>query len=56
MTNDYSIAIYDAASDGLVTVDARELDESTLRTLRDEAGAAGDLDAVAMLDAVIAGA
>ena len=45
---------YIMGDDELVPVDARTLDTDTLRTLRTEAGSAGDTDAVAMYDTILA--
>lgn len=50
---DYMIDVYDEDSDGLVAVDARNLPPATLRALRSEAGAAGDFDAVAMINTLL---
>ena len=45
--------LYVMGDDDLVPVDARTLDTDTLRTLRTEAGGAGDTEAVATIDAVL---
>lgn len=53
MTTSYTASIYDPEHDGTVEVDLRTLDTDRLRTLRDEAGAAGDLDLVATIDELL---
>jgi hypothetical protein len=47
--------LYIMGDDSLIPVDARDLDTDTLHALRDEAGSAGDTEAVATIDAVLAG-
>ena len=52
-TTDYTASIMNAEGDDLEDVDLRTVDTDRLRTLRQEAGTAGDAVTVLLIDSIL---